>query len=138
LTDQARQGQSVAVLDAGNRVLHDVENLETGQRGYLLTADSGYLERYQRGRHDLDDTVLLLKELVVNDPRSATLVERIEQVNNKNVTEVSEPLGLARSGNHTAALAQVRTNEGKHYMDGFLTLLCRTDSASYPDFLLPE
>ncbi|WP_244158392.1 diguanylate cyclase [Caballeronia fortuita] len=115
--DQARDDTSVAVLEVGNRVLHDLENLETGQRGYLLTGDDRYLQPYKLATRDLDDTVLRLHQLVANDPQSALLVRRIEHAKNQKVMEVLRTLELARSGNRESSLAIVRTDEGKRYMD---------------------
>ncbi|PRX33367.1 CHASE3 domain-containing protein [Paraburkholderia sp. BL18I3N2] len=61
--------------------------------------------------------VLRLHHLVTGNPRSANLVQRIERAKNAKAMELSETLDLARSGNREAALALVRTNEGKRYMD---------------------
>ncbi|MCG7403032.1 diguanylate cyclase [Caballeronia zhejiangensis] len=114
---QARAQISVDVLETANRVLHDLENLETGQRGYLLTNDEAYLQPYRSGLRDLDDAVLRLHGLVADDETSATIVRRIEHIKNDKVREVSRTLDLARIGNRDEALALVQTGEGKHYMD---------------------
>ncbi|WP_053572317.1 diguanylate cyclase [Caballeronia cordobensis] len=115
--EQARDDTSVAVLEVGNRVLHDLENLETGQRGYLLMADDQYLQPYKLATRDLDDMVLRLHQLVANDPQSALLVRRIEHAKNLKVMEVSRTLELARSGDREGSLELMRTGEGKRYMD---------------------
>ena len=107
-----------AVLRAANRVLHNLENAETGQRGYLLTGDESYLQPYQQAVRDLDDTVLRLHQVVADDPKSAELVRRIEHGKTDKVSELARTVELAHSGNRDAAIALVRTNEGKRYMDG--------------------
>ncbi len=117
LADRTQDDTSVAVLEADNRVLHDLENLETGQRGYLLTGDDNYLQPYRFAVRDLDDAVLRLHQLVATDPRSTALVGRIERAKNDKVMEIGRTLDLARNGNREAALALVQTNEGKRYMD---------------------
>jgi CHASE3 domain sensor protein len=109
--DGLRDEEAFAVLGAANRVLHNLEDAETGQRGYLLTGDESYLSPYLQGVQDLDDTVLHLPQVVANDEKSLELVRRIEHATTGKVTE------LARSGNLTAAIALVQTNEGKRYMD---------------------
>ncbi|MFC0398901.1 GGDEF domain-containing protein [Paraburkholderia rhizosphaerae] len=115
--DGLRDEDAFAVLGAANRVLHDLENAETGQRGYLLTGDERYLGTYRAGVEDLDDTVLQLQRVVTNDEKSVELVRRIEHAKTMKVTELARTVELAQSGNREAAIALVQTNEGKRYMD---------------------
>lgn len=116
--DGLRDEEAFAVLSAANRVLHNLEDAETGQRGYLLTGDESYLWPYRQGVQDLDDTVLHLQQVVTNDAKSLELVRRIEHAKTAKVTELARSVELARSGNRAAAIALVQTNEGKRYMDG--------------------
>lgn len=118
VADGLRDEEAFAVLGAANRVLHDLENAETGQRGYLLTGDESYLVPYREGIRDLDDTVLRLQQVAGSDERSLELVRRVEHAKTDKVTELARTIELARSGNRIAAVALVQTNEGKLYMDG--------------------
>ncbi|MCI0150325.1 diguanylate cyclase [Paraburkholderia sediminicola] len=115
--DGLRDEEAFAVLRAANRVLHDLENAETGQRGYLLTGDESYLLPYKKGIRDLDDTVLQLQQVVAGDERSMELVRSIEHAKTDKVTELARTIELARSGNRSAAIVLVQTNEGRRYMD---------------------
>ncbi|MBC8752500.1 MULTISPECIES: diguanylate cyclase domain-containing protein [Paraburkholderia] len=110
--------EAFAVLGTANRVLNGLENAETGQRGYLLTGDESYLQPYQQGVRDLDDTVLRLHQVVVGDQKSVELVRRLQIAKTDKVTELVRTIELARSGNRNAAIALVQTNEGKRYMEG--------------------
>ncbi|HDR9064185.1 TPA: diguanylate cyclase [Burkholderia vietnamiensis] len=115
--DEFRDEQAFAVLGAANRVLHDLENAETGQRGYLLTLDESYLAPYQQGVQDLDDTVLRLQQVAANDEATVELVRHIERAKTQKVSELARTIELARSGNRQGAIAFVQTGEGKRYMD---------------------
>lgn len=117
VADELRDEEAFAVLGAANRVLHCLENAETGQRGYLLTGDESYLEPYRQAVRDLDDTVLRLHEVVADDAASTERVRRIEHEKTNKVTELARTIELAHSGNRDAAVALVRTDEGKAYMD---------------------
>ncbi|MFM0078767.1 diguanylate cyclase [Paraburkholderia sediminicola] len=117
VTDGIQDEQAFAVLGAANRVLHDLENAETGQRGYLLTGDESYLLPYRQGIRDLDDTLVRLQQVVSADEKSVDLVRRIAHAKTDKVTELARTVELAHSGNPAAAIALVQTNEGKHYMD---------------------
>jgi diguanylate cyclase (GGDEF)-like protein len=114
--DGLRDEEAFAVLGAANRLLHDLENAETGQRGYLLTGDERYLATYRSGIEDLDDTVLRLQRVVTNDDKSVETVRRIEHAKTLKVSELARTVELAHSGNRDAAIALVQTNEGERYM----------------------
>ena len=118
VADSVRDEEAFSLLGAANRVLHDLENAETGQRGYLLTDDETYLVPYRQGIRDLDDTILRLQQAAGSDERSLELVRRVEHAKTDKVTELARTIELARSGNRAAAIALVQTNEGKLYMDG--------------------
>jgi diguanylate cyclase len=115
--DGLRDEEAFAVLGAANQLLHDLENAETGQRGYLLTGDERYLATYRSGIEDLDDTVLRLQRVVTNDDRSVETVRRIEHAKTLKVTELARTVELAHSGDRDAAIALVQTNEGERYMN---------------------
>ncbi|MEX3934067.1 CHASE3 domain-containing protein [Paraburkholderia phymatum] len=69
ISDSLLDEDAVDVLSQANRVLHDLENAETGQRGYLLTSDESYLQPYRQGVRDFDDTVLRLHRVVAEKIR---------------------------------------------------------------------
>jgi diguanylate cyclase len=117
VADGLRDEEAFGVLGAANRMLHDLENAETGQRGYLLTGDERYLVPYNDGVRDLDDSVLLLQQAVGDDPSSLERVRRIEHTKTLKVTELARTVELASRGERSAAIALVQTNEGQHYMD---------------------
>lgn len=117
IADGLRDEKTFAVIGAAHRVLHNLEDAETGQRGYLLTGDESYLKPYQQAIKDLDDTVTRLREAVGDDKRSDDLVRSVERAKTDKVGELARSVELARSGNRDGAIALVRTNEGRGYMD---------------------
>ncbi|WP_229515378.1 CHASE3 domain-containing protein [Paraburkholderia terrae] len=82
-----------------------------------MTGDEAYLQPYQQAVRDLDDTVLRLHQVVASDEKSVELVHRIEHAKTDKVSELARTIELARSGNRDGAVALVRSNEGKRYMD---------------------
>jgi diguanylate cyclase (GGDEF)-like protein len=119
ISDSLLDEDAVAVLSQANRVLHDLEDAETGQRGYLLTGDESYLQPYRQGVQDLDDTVLRLHRVVAGDEPSEALVERVEHTKTDKIAELARTIELVHTGHRDDAMALVRTNEGKRYMDVF-------------------
>ena len=64
-TEQEAIGAQAAQLrDALDAML----DLETGQRGYMLTGEEAYLEPYESGRRNIDAALQRLNEMFRNDP----------------------------------------------------------------------
>ena len=87
-------------------VLSALKDLETGERGYLLTGDPSYLEPYDAAGTQLDH---LFAEPGA-DPALATLVARKRAF-------ASRVVDQRRTQGSEAAIASVRTGEGKLSMD---------------------
>jgi len=117
VADGIEEEVAVQVLGAANRAQLDLENAETGQRGYLLTGQESYLSPYYQGTRDVDDTILQLQRVVSNDERSIDTVRRIEHTKNDKVNELSRTIDYVRNGERQRALALVETGQGKAFMD---------------------
>jgi diguanylate cyclase len=115
--DGLRDVEAVTVLTAANDVLHDLDGAESGQRGYLLTGNEEYLSPYYKSVRDLDGTMLRLKRVVTGDARSREIVRRVGQVEAAKMAEIRRTVALVRSGNRDVALALVKTNESRLYME---------------------
>lgn len=113
----ARVGQAVDVLHSAHRVLEALQDAETGQRGYLLTADEKYLLPYRRGVNSLGDEMVALTQAVGPDARSVKFVRRIAHVKNLKLEELARTTELARSGDAASAIAIVQSDAGAKYMD---------------------
>ena len=106
------------VINVGNRLLSLLKDAEAGQRGYLLTSDSLYLEPYLISEKDISPLIDTLSRLVADNPSQAEyltgiiipLVERkLERL--KTTLEVFAASGLATTQE------RIRSNEGKKIMD---------------------
>src|SRR5689334_15493749 len=48
------RGHQRAIIEALDRTLLRITDAETGVRGFVITADTTYLDPYLRARHDVD------------------------------------------------------------------------------------
>lgn len=94
------------------RLLSLHQDIELGQRGYLLTGNPRFLEPYDAAVRTLDDHPPIL-----TDPGVAPLHAAIARASAGKRRFVERTLDLQRSGRSAAALALVRTGEGKRLMD---------------------
>ena len=110
----AAQSQAAqALLDPLRSTLTDAE---TGQRGYLLTGNSSYLEPYEAAKRRLPAELVRLQARLQADEQIPH-VARILRLAAAKMDELARTLGLARAGQRQAALTLLRTSKGKQIMD---------------------
>ena len=108
--------QRVAVLERADDVLRDLTNAETGQRGFIITGDDGYLEPYDAGRAQIDQDLAALRR-VVTDPVQTRRVDSLAALAAVKMLELDSTLVLRRTLGYEAAVERVRTHRGKATMD---------------------
>jgi diguanylate cyclase (GGDEF)-like protein len=91
-------------------------NLESGQRGYLLTGDQAYLAPYRKALTDLDTQLAALRALSAPQPAAAEAVTRLGSLVADKTAELEKAIA-ARTRGLDAALAIVRTGEGERLMN---------------------
>ncbi|PZR29256.1 MAG: hypothetical protein DI538_24100 [Azospira oryzae] len=64
------------VIQSSSDLLTLIQNLETGQRGYLLTGDSTFLSPYQEALTAIDADVQHLKEIVSYNPSQTRILNQ--------------------------------------------------------------
>lgn len=135
LVSEASYSRSITKLDnletyavARSQLLEVQVNLleaETGQRGYLLTSQAAYLYPYQNALARIDEAFAKLDRYYgegygedhgeASQPKN--LLNRLEAHARSKLKVIAETIRLHEAGDRTAAIALVRTNAGKDYMD---------------------
>jgi signal transduction histidine kinase len=116
--DYARlQQQEQLARDAATRTLTLLQDAETGQRGYLLTnGDADYLAPYTRAVAGMPAALAELRERAAGDPQAAPQVAAVVDIVNRKLAELALTIRLRDGGQTEAALARVRTGEGRELM----------------------
>jgi CHASE3 domain sensor protein len=114
-----RLSQEAALLQADiSRLQLTLVNLETGQRGYLLTEDPAYLEPYTSGVEQLAAQFSSLRaKLADRPPDERAVVTELETVAQSIVTEADESIRWRQQGYRSRAFRIVKSNHGKELMD---------------------
>jgi CHASE3 domain sensor protein len=87
--------QGVNVARDVRRVLID---METGQRGFIITGEPSFLEPWENGRRTLPERVATLRK-IVDDPGQAKRAEQLETDSLAYIRDYSVPLvDAARRG----------------------------------------
>lgn len=124
LSAQRRRGENqelyshaLEVLAAGREVLSSTQDIEIGERGYLLSGDPAYLIPYDTANALLDMQVASLRQLTMIEPRQQQLAAEVERHIGGLRLNAAQILALAREGKQAEAIALFRTDAGKKTMD---------------------
>lgn len=90
---------------------------ETGQRGYLLTGDPGYLEPYEESIGKINATVERIAELTLDNPVQQQNIPRLRELVASKLTELANTIAVYDGGDHASAMEIVRSDSGKRAMD---------------------
>ena len=115
--DVNRELHVQAVLLETQKVLSALQDAETGQRGYVITAQPNYLEQYEAGVKAVDPAVNRLATLVQDDPIQTRRVTVLEQVIEAKLAELAETVSLMQNNHQSDALTVVVAEHGKVFMD---------------------
>jgi len=100
-------------------VLQDLTDMETGQRGYLLTGDSDYLDPYTDGKNRIGTDFTSLRAGLTNRTEQERSIEsKLESLAGSKQAEMERTISLRQQGYRRRAFNLVDTNEGRDYMDG--------------------
>lgn len=100
-----------------------VVDAETGQRGYLLTRDPGYLDPYDRAVASIDSTYRELARMVGDNSTQRPRVNELAPALAAKRAEMARTIELMSAGDAVSALALLRSDEGKAQMDAIRATL---------------
>src|SRR5258708_30996365 len=119
-------------------VLKDLTDMETGQRGYLLTADSAYLQPYTDGQTSLATELAALRAALANRAKTEqSLQPQLESLAKSKQAEMERSITLRQQGYRHRAFKLVDTNEGEGYMDEIrriVSSLSATERSNFAKF----
>ncbi|RAI44423.1 sensor histidine kinase [Rhodoplanes roseus] len=94
-----------------------LQDTETGQRGFLLTAEEAYLAPYEQARRKLADQIELVRSRLSGVPAYAAQIARLTEIISGKMVEMQQTIELVRDGRRDEAVAIVRTDRGRALME---------------------
>jgi CHASE3 domain sensor protein len=121
LTERAREGVAWVehTFEVNNLLaaLSDaVKDAETGQRGFLLTGDTRYLEPYDDGRTRIAALLEQLSRETTDNPQQRARLPGLQSLIAEKLKLISTSVALVLQGNRDGALELVQTHRGKIVM----------------------
>ncbi|MFP5077766.1 response regulator [Rhizobium sp. YIM 134829] len=115
--NNSRVVQTHNVIVAIDLLQSDVQDSETGQRGYLLTGNERYLEPFERAQGQIRKQLAEVATLVAENPVQRRRLSDLEGQLTVKRDELTRTIDLRRAGNAQAAIDLVNSDLGKNAMD---------------------
>jgi CHASE3 domain sensor protein len=128
--------ESSAIQTELSVVLKDLTDMETAQRGFLLTDNSAYLQPYSDAKSRIAaDFAGLRQGLGHQLENQASLESQLESSANSKQAEIEHTIDLRQQGYRLRAFKVVDTNEGKEYMDKIRSIVSSLASSESANFV---
>ena len=111
------------VLAGLDELLSAMKDAETGQRGYVITGESPYLEPYNTAREVVDQKLKQVRDLTSDNPIEQQQLQALEPLVASKFTELQEVIDLRKMKGFAAASQEVLTDKGKNTMDAIRKLV---------------
>ncbi len=105
------------VIATLEKVVSDLKDAETGQRGYLLTSKEEYLEPHVVGRRDAQIVLNNLERLIADNPRQRKQIPVLRALVKEKLASLEEAIVAHRAGDQQRAVDLVNSDTGKQIMD---------------------
>ena len=116
------------VIEQTVLTLSAVQDAETGQRGFLITGDTSYLEPYTSALSGMSAVSGKLRELVRDDAGQQARLDTLDRLIERRLDLLAAGIA-ARKASAAEAVAFMRSNRGKAYMDSIRVMLRRVGDA---------
>ena len=123
--EQAQQTRS-----AINRLVRQILDAETGQRGYLLTGDERYLEPYDTAAKDINQNLDVLRQLFTPYPDQLGDFEMMSRHVLRKLAEIDLTVRMRKQGNEDGWKFVLTTDVGKEQMDAIRELSARLSASN--------
>lgn len=108
---------SSSVIEHTERVLSEMKDSETGQRGFVITGDESYLEPFANGSAAVAGTMTELRKLTADSPGRQKRIDETERLIAEKLDELRGTIGLRRAQGFEATQREILHGQGKRYMD---------------------
>ncbi|MFU8860531.1 MAG: CHASE3 domain-containing protein [Cyclonatronaceae bacterium] len=116
--------RSYNVIESTTQLWSNLQDAETGQRGYLLTGNFDYLQPYNNSLWEIDLELLRLQSLTDDNPKQLAIIHNsLVPLIGKKRTELELSITQYQRSGSEAALNIIKTDQGKLTMDSLRTVI---------------
>ncbi len=94
-----------------------VNDIETGARGFVITFQESYLEPYDRGIDRINNTIRGLRDLMAEDPHMTRRLVDLRSLVDERIALAQRVVEARRNQGFDAAVRLIQTGRGRQIMD---------------------
>ena len=115
------------VLKTLEAVLSSVKDIETGQRGYLITGEETYLEPYKSGLTGVERNLSELRALTKDNSNQQRRLDTLEPLVAQRIAIARENIDTRRTAGFESAQKMLMTDKGKQLTDDIRKLVAEME-----------
>ncbi len=104
-------------------ILSLMEEIESGQLGYIITGESSFLEPYLKATDKIEDRLVHAKILIADEPQLQAHIDTLSSLVKTRIAFAAESIELRRSRGFAAARDLLLSGKGEHEMDQIRALI---------------
>ncbi len=112
-----------SVMIKTENLLSSLQDMETGQRGFLLTKNPAYLEPFHTGVTNSNASFKLLQQFTLDNPAQQKRLNVVKNLIRLKHNELNETIKFMQVNDKKRAIEIVKKNTGKEYMDKIRSIL---------------
>jgi PAS domain S-box-containing protein len=116
-TDEYWEIHSYQVQGNLDVLISDLENMETGERGYVITGQEAFLQPYTAALPDVATRLLTLRTLTADNATQQKNLTAITPLIAAKLADLQNLISLRTGKGFSAAQAEILTDKGKQSMD---------------------
>jgi CHASE3 domain sensor protein len=105
------------VMSAIDNALLQLQDAETGQRGFIITGDESYLAPFEAGRNKLVEVLSRLRGLVSDNTEQQARIESLQSLADGKLSELQDTIVTRKQEGLEPARRKVIGSAGKETMD---------------------
>jgi signal transduction histidine kinase len=106
-----------AVVRRLDQLAQRVTDAETGQRGYVITGDTTYLEPYRHAQSDADGALVVLRRMMADQAGQQRRLDTMTGAVRRKFHELDTTIALRRAGDYATTVRLINTDRGQALMD---------------------
>lgn len=119
------------VITQNEKLLSDIKDAESGERGYIITGDETYLGHYQAAAQDIAPRLDSLRELTRDNPPQQDRMKQLQQLVSQRLEVLNNALRQRRESGFTAAQNVVLAGAGHTVMDQIRDTSAQIEAEEY-------
>ena len=114
-----------AIINQSEHYLSDLQDIEAGKRGYLISGIESFLEPYDAGNARLPRDMSALRQMVAHNPAQLALLDEVAKLGQRKIDVAAEAIRLRRTSGFEAARHFMLTAGAKNIMDAIRQKMAR-------------